>query len=78
MKVNEGLPTELWKRYDKLNAKFRKGKITEIEHEELLRLNDNVELYNATLLENLTKLARLRKQPIDKLMNGLEIKNLKV
>lgn len=68
----------MWKRYDKLNAKFRKGKITEIEHEELLRLNDNVELYNATLLENLTKLARLRKQPIDKLMNGLEIKNLKV
>jgi hypothetical protein len=78
MKVNEGLPTKLWKRYDKLNAKFRKGKITEIEHEELLRLNDNVELYNATLLENLTKLARLRKQPIDKLMNDLGIKDLKV
>lgn len=68
----------MWKRYDKLNAKFRKGKITEIEHEELLRLNDNVELYNATLLENLTKLARLRKQPIDKLMNDLGIKDLKV
>lgn len=72
MKINEGLPPQLQKQYDKLYAKLSNETITKKEHEELLKIIEEVERRNAERAECLVKLAQLRNQTVDALLKDLE------
>ena len=73
LKINMGLPEEIWQRYTKLYAKLEPGTITDEEHAELLKLIDIVELDNARRIGHLIELARLRGTTLDALMASLGI-----
>jgi hypothetical protein len=74
-KINQGLPPEVRKRYDELNAKLHEETITPEEHQELLQLVDRIELADAERLQHLIELARIRNVSVDTLMNQLEMAN---
>jgi len=73
-KINQGVPAELQKRYDVLNAKRRAFTLNETEHEELLRLIEQVEGLDTRRVEHLAELARLRKTSLRALLKDLGIK----
>lgn len=73
MKINKAIPATLQKRYEILLTKNREETITEIEHEELLKIIDKVEIKNAERLENLIELSRIRNISLDILMRQLHI-----
>jgi hypothetical protein len=74
LKINRGLPAEVHQRYRELIDKRREERLTQNEHEELLRLTDEVEKRQAERLEALVELARLRDVPLRELMQTLGIK----
>jgi hypothetical protein len=59
-KINNSLPHEVRARYRELVAKRQADTLTTDEHNELLRLNDQVEESDARRLEYIAELARLR------------------
>jgi hypothetical protein len=73
-KINQGVPADLQSRYDALNAKRRAGTLSEAEHEELLRLVEQVEGLDTRRVEYLAELARLRKISLRALLKDLGIK----
>ena len=73
MKINQGVPVETQRRYDALIAKRRANSLTPEEYEELLRLTDDIEQFDATRITYLVELARLRDMPLPVLMNELGI-----
>ena len=73
MKINQGVPAETQRRYDALLAKRRANSLTPEEYEELLRLTDEIEQFDATRITYLVELARLRDMPLPVLMNELGI-----
>jgi hypothetical protein len=73
-KINQGLPSEVWKRYEELNAKLHEESITPEEHQELLAIIDRIELADAERMKQLIKLARLRNVSIATLMEQLDIR----
>lgn len=68
MKINKAIPTTLQKRYEDLLIKNREETITPLEHDELLKIIDKVEIKNAERLENLIELSRIRNISLDALM----------
>jgi hypothetical protein len=72
-KINQGLPAPLADRYRNLIEKRRSFSLTEEELSELLRLTDDVELFDAKRVEYLSELARLRKISLPALMTQLGI-----
>ena len=74
LKINEGLPPEVQRRYDELVAKRRAESLTPDEYEELLRLTDQIENLEARRMEYLAELARLRKVSLTDLMETLHIR----
>ena len=58
--INEGLPEATWTRYHELQAKRNAETLTDAEHAELIRLVNEVEIWNARRLEAVAELARLR------------------
>jgi hypothetical protein len=72
-KINHGLPLEVRKRHEELNAKLHEENITPEEHQELLELIDRIELADAERLRNLIELARIRNMSLDALMSQLDI-----
>ena len=58
--INEGLPEATWTRYHELQAKRNAEMLTDVEHAELIRLVNEVEIWNARRLEAVAELARLR------------------
>jgi hypothetical protein len=73
-KINQGLPPEVRKRYEVLNAKLHEETIAPEEHQELLQLIDRTELADAERLQHLIELAHIRNVSVDTLMNQLDIR----
>ncbi len=73
MKINKAIPATLQKRYEDLLIKNREETITPIEHEELLKVIDKVEIRNTERLENLIELSRIRNVSLDILMKHLHL-----
>lgn len=74
LKINQGLPLEVQKRYDELVAKRRAESLTPDEYDELLRLTDQIENLEARRIEYLAELARLRQTSLTELMEDLGIR----
>jgi len=73
LQINEGLPEKTWVRYDELIAKLRAQTLTDLEHEELMRLTDVIEEDHAERIRLLGRLAKLRDVPLESLMRQLGI-----
>ncbi|MCW5850462.1 MAG: STAS/SEC14 domain-containing protein [Anaerolineae bacterium] len=73
LKINEGIPKDLWDRYHTLILKRDDETLGPDEYAELLTLSDQVEEYNAQRIGYLVELARLRGVSLDKLMSDLGI-----
>lgn len=74
LKINQGVPPEIQRRYDELIAKRQAESLTPNEYEELLRLTDEIEKLEARRVEYLVELARLRKTSLTELMKQLGIR----
>ena len=72
--INNGLPPELWQRYEELNARLHEETITEAEHQEFLALIDQIELADAERLRHLLELARLRNVAVETLIEQLGLR----
>lgn len=59
-RINEGLPEATWTRYHALKGKRDAGTPTDPEHAELIRLVNEIEIWNARRLEAVAELAKLR------------------
>ena len=73
LNINRGLPQDLQARYDALVDRRRAEKLTAEEHDELVRLTDQVEQLEAERLRSLAELARLRETSLPALMKQLGI-----
>lgn len=71
--INQGPPAGVQRRYDELRAKLQADSITPTEHEELLRLIDQIEMADAERMQHLIELAQLRNVSLDELMDRLGI-----
>lgn len=73
LKINQGLPLIVQRRYDELTTKRRSDTICPKELEELLDLIDRIEHSDAERIKNLAQLAHLRQTSLTALMNNLGI-----
>ena len=73
MKINQGLPAEVKKRYDELVDKRRDESLSSEEYSELLRLSNQIENLEAKRMQSLSELARYRKVSPTELMKNLGI-----
>jgi len=73
-KIKQSVPVDLQTRYDELITKRRGASLTESEHDEVLRLTEQVEGLDAERLEYLAELSRLRGTTLRDLMKDLGIK----
>jgi hypothetical protein len=73
LKINQGLPFDTQKRYDELVAKRKAETMTPDEHQELLRLIEQIEKSDAERVKNLVDLAHLRGTSLTALMEDLGI-----
>lgn len=76
LKINQGLPVEVRRRYATLMEKRQAETLSEDEYQELLNLTDQVEMKQAERIEALGQLAQLRGEPVQKMMKSLEISAL--
>jgi hypothetical protein len=74
LKINEGVPPDIQKRYNELIAKRQAETLTSDEYEELLRLTQRVEKLEVRRVEYLAELARLRGTSLTALMENLGIR----
>ncbi len=74
LKINEGVPPDIQKRYNELIAKRQAEILTPGEYEELLRLTQQVEKLEVRRVEYLAELARLRGTSLTALMENLGIR----
>lgn len=70
-RINQGLPTEIQRRYDELLTKRRAERLSPEEHAELLRLTDQVEEGEAERVQHLAQLAQLRGVTLARLIDQL-------
>ena len=73
LKINHGLTPDFQQRYNALIAKRQASTLTPEEYTELLSLSNQLEKLEASRLEALAELARLRKITLKALMEELEI-----
>lgn len=73
LKINQGLSPNVQARFDLLVAKRQAETLTEAEHQELLRLTDQIEKSDAERMVQLTELAALRGVSLSSLMDTLKI-----
>jgi hypothetical protein len=69
--IGAGLPAATWQRYHALLARRRAGTIPDDDYAELLRLTDEVELWNARRLELVARLAQLKGVPLRQLVERM-------
>ena len=72
-RINRGLPSDQADRYRQLIEKRRAASLLPEEHEELLRLSNQMEHLEAERVEALAGLARLRGTSLTRLMSDLGI-----
>ena len=75
-KIYQWLTDEEQARRAVLIEKLEAETLTELEHQELLQLNEKVEWLNVQRLKAFSQLAELRQKTIDELMNDLGVKSL--
>ncbi len=73
LRINQGIPDELGRRYGELIAKRQAETLTQEELEELLRLTDVVEGLEASRMDALAALAQSRSVSLGALMADLGI-----
>lgn len=73
LKINRGVPPGIRERYDELIIKRQSETLTPGEHDELLRLTDEVEKQDAERVEYLKELALIRHTSLTALMEDLHI-----
>jgi hypothetical protein len=71
--VQRTIPTGMQRRYNTLIARRRAECLTEDEHQELLRLTEQIEEHDARRAEYLAALARLRGMSIAQVMTDIGI-----
>jgi hypothetical protein len=71
--INQGAPAEVHDRYEALIARRQESALTSAEHDELLRLSDQIEAIDAARAEHLANLSRLRGIPLGALLEQLGI-----
>ena len=76
--INLGITESEWIRYKHLIGLRRAERLTEQEHEVLIRLGDKIEQANAQRLKYLLALGQLRGISLEKLMTNLGIKPVEV
>lgn len=69
--ISEGLPEPVWSRYHYLSQRCSDELLSAEEHAEFLRLIEQVEWWNARLLELVIKLSKLRKVTVADLYRDL-------
>lgn len=72
-KINRGLAPRLQKRFDELAEKLSLETLTSEERREFLRLTNQIEKQDARRIELLGKLAEIRQQTLDDVMQKLGI-----
>jgi hypothetical protein len=72
-RINEALPSELDRRYSELIGRRQEELLTTEEHEELLRLTDEVERIEADRVQALAELANVRGVSLSTVMRDLGI-----
>jgi hypothetical protein len=70
-RINHGLPPRIDRRRSELNTKRRAADLSPAEHEELLRLIDQIEAVQVERVASLVALAQLRGTSLPKLMDDL-------
>lgn len=73
LKINEGLPASVQKRYHQLMQHSLDRNLGEEAHDELMRLIPQVEAYQAERLSHMIQLAALWNCSVDDLMERLQI-----
>lgn len=73
-KINQGLSPDAWQRYDSLNEKLHEETISPEEHQEFLKLVDQIEMADAERLFHLIELSRIRRVSVDALMDQLGLR----
>ena len=76
--INLGITEAEWIRYKHLIGLRRAERLTEQEHEVLIRLGDKIEQANAQRLKYLLALGQLRGISLEKLMTNLGIQPVEV
>jgi hypothetical protein len=72
--INRGVSAEVRQRYEDLNDKLHDETITPDEHQELLKLIEQIELADAERMRHLIDLAQLRQVSLDTLLDQLGIR----
>jgi hypothetical protein len=73
--INQWLPTETWQEYQELRDKFRSETLTEVEHQRLTEIYDQIEIINARRIGFIAELARFRHISLDEMMGILGIQS---
>lgn len=71
LQINQPIPPDLQRRYDELLARRDERTLLPEEHQELLRLTDQVETLEAERVGRLIELAKLRQTSLDEVMEQL-------
>jgi len=74
VKINQAIPLDIQQHYNELIAKREAETLTSDEHENLLRLTEQIEKLQAQRIEYLADLARIRGISLTALMENLGIK----
>lgn len=71
--INKAIPEALQQRYDLLKDKEHQNQLSRNEHQEMLKLIEEIEYFDAKRLQNLVILAKLRKISLNTVMQDLGI-----
>ncbi|MCP5049493.1 MAG: STAS/SEC14 domain-containing protein [bacterium] len=74
LKINQGVPADAQKRFNALIASRQAEMLTPDEHDELIRLSDQMEALDVKRLQALQELAVIRNTSLTQLMKDLHIK----
>lgn len=74
VKINQGIPSDIQQHYNELIAKREAETLRSDEHENLLRLTEQIEKLQAQRIEYLADLAQIRGISLTALMENLGIK----
>jgi hypothetical protein len=74
LKINQGVPPDLQRRYHELIAKRWAETLSGDEYSELLRLTDQVEAIEVQRVEYLAELARLRKKSLTDVLTSMWVR----
>lgn len=75
VQINQGVPSDLHRRYRALAEKRDAETLTETEYQELLAFSDRIEILAAQRVEALAKLAQLRQVSLLQVMDDLGIES---